>query len=182
MSLVETLPQSSKTALVASTKIPLEKPVEFPAEPQWILLFSEDRVSGRAGWYRILYVAKDDDLEVLIILPLLSKYWDSRKGDDPGQLLSETRKHASYTSNSSSWYLPEWCLCSWPGDIGAGSQTSHQYRKHPSGLYYSCHSLSILSSRAPVKTNDWETRRPSLVALVATVCNQWGTGSILRLL
>lgn len=69
MSLVETLPQSSKTALVASTKIPLEEPVEFPAEPQWILLFSGDRVSGRAGWYQILYVAKGDDLEVLIILP-----------------------------------------------------------------------------------------------------------------
>lgn len=42
-------------------------------------------------------MAEDDDLEVLIILPLLSKYWDSRKGDDPGQLLSETGKHASYT-------------------------------------------------------------------------------------
>lgn len=96
MSLVETLPQSSKTALVASTKIPLEEPVEFPAEPQWILLFPEDRVSGRAGWYQILYVAKDDDLEVLIILSLLSKYWDYRKGVDPGQLLSETGKHASY--------------------------------------------------------------------------------------
>lgn len=55
---VETSPQSSKTALVASTKIPWEEPVE----PQRILLFSEDRVSGRTGWSQIPYVAEDDDL------------------------------------------------------------------------------------------------------------------------
>lgn len=56
------------------------------------LLFSEDRVSGRAGWSQIPSVAEDDDLEVLIILSPLSKYWSYRKSIDPGQLLSETGK------------------------------------------------------------------------------------------
>lgn len=98
LSLLETSPQNSKTALVASTKVPLEEPVEFPSEPQWILLFSEDRVSGRAGWSQIPSVAEDDDLEVLIILSPLSKYWSYRKSIDPGQLLSETGKRASYTT------------------------------------------------------------------------------------